>query len=45
MRNAVTLMIGVSSNPVEVFTLAEAQKPTAFADQKGLGELHMWSAN
>ncbi|WP_205876006.1 cellulose binding domain-containing protein [Mycobacterium camsae] len=41
----VTPMIGVNDNPVEVFTLADAQKLTDFAETKGLGGVHMWSAN
>ncbi|SOJ53936.1 putative bifunctional chitinase/lysozyme [Mycobacterium simulans] len=41
----VTPMIGVNDNPVEIFTLADAQKLTTFAEEKGLGGLHMWSIN
>ncbi|VBA53605.1 putative bifunctional chitinase/lysozyme [Mycobacterium pseudokansasii] len=41
----VTPMIGVNDDPREVFTVADADKLTAFARQKGLGRLAMWSAN
>jgi len=41
----VTPMIGVNDDPAEIFTLANAQQLTTFAEQKGLGGLHMWSAN
>jgi hypothetical protein len=41
----VTPMIGINDNPAEIFTLADAQKLTTFAEQKGLGGLHMWSIN
>jgi hypothetical protein len=41
----VTPMIGVNDDPAEVFTLADAQKLTTFAEQNNLGGLHMWSAN
>jgi hypothetical protein len=41
----VTPMIGVNDDPAEIFSLADAQKLTTFAEQKGLGGLHMWSAN
>lgn len=41
----VTPMIGVNDDPLEVFSLADAQKLTNFAEQNGLGGLHMWSAN
>ncbi|WP_415623970.1 cellulose binding domain-containing protein [Mycobacterium intermedium] len=42
---AVTPMIGVNDNPVEIFTLEDAQKLLDFAEAKGLGGLHMWSIN
>lgn len=41
----VTPMIGVNDDPAEIFSLVDAQKLTAFADQNNLGGLHMWSAN
>ncbi|WP_211278729.1 chitinase, partial [Mycobacterium lacus] len=41
----VTPMIGVNDDPNEIFTLADAQKLTTFAEQKGMGGLHMWSIN
>lgn len=41
----VTPMIGVNDDPAEIFSLADAQKLTDFAEQNGLGGLHMWSAN
>lgn len=41
----VTPMIGVNDDLREVFTVADADKLTAFARQKGLGRLAMWSAN
>lgn len=41
----VTPMIGVNDDPAEIFTLADAQKLTTFAEQNNLGGLHMWSAN
>jgi hypothetical protein len=41
----VTPMIGVNDDQKEIFELADADKVTAFAQQKGLGRLAMWSAN
>lgn len=41
----VTPMIGVNDDLQEVFTLHDAQQLTDFAEQNGLGGLHMWSAN
>lgn len=41
----VTPMIGVNDDPAEIFSLADAQKLTTFAEQNNLGGLHMWSAN
>ncbi|MDC8983457.1 cellulose binding domain-containing protein [Mycobacterium marinum] len=41
----VTPMIGVNDDPSEVFTLADAEKLAAFADENNLGGLSMWSAN
>lgn len=41
----VTPMIGINDNPPEIFTIADAQKLVAFASQKGLGRLAMWSSN
>ncbi|MFE0104546.1 chitinase [Streptomyces sp. NPDC059009] len=42
---AVTPMIGVNDVAVEKFTLADAKELVAFAEEKKLGGLHMWSAN
>ena len=41
----VTPMIGINDNPPEIFTIADAQKLYAFANQKGIGRLAMWSSN
>ncbi|MDP7720699.1 PE domain-containing protein [Mycobacterium sp. TY814] len=41
----VTPMIGVNDDPAEIFTLADAQKLTTFAEQNNIGGLHIWSAN
>jgi hypothetical protein len=41
----VTPMIGINDDTAEVFGLLDAQKLTTFAQQKGLGGLHMWSIN
>jgi hypothetical protein len=41
----VTPMIGINDNPEEIFTTADAAKLTAFANEKGLGRLAMWSIN
>ncbi|MDO8189120.1 cellulose binding domain-containing protein [Conexibacter sp. JD483] len=41
----VTPMIGINDNPAEIFTIADATKLTAFANQSGLGRLAIWSAN
>lgn len=40
-----TPMIGVNDSPNETFTLGDARQVTAFAQEKGLGGLHMWSGN
>ncbi|WP_028065696.1 hypothetical protein [Solirubrobacter soli] len=39
----VTPMAGVNDNPLEVSTLADAQKVTAFAGDKHIGMLGLWS--
>jgi hypothetical protein len=41
----VTPMIGINDNPAEIFTVADAAKLVAFANQKHLGRLAIWSAN
>jgi hypothetical protein len=41
----VTAMLGINDDPAEVFTTADAAKLTAFAQQRGLGRLSMWSIN
>jgi hypothetical protein len=41
----VTPMIGINDNPAEIFTIADAQKLLAFANEKGIGRLAMWSTN
>lgn len=41
----VTPMIGINDNPAEVFTTADAEKLAAFAAQKGIGRLAIWSLN
>jgi hypothetical protein len=41
----VTPMLGINDDPQEVFTTADAAKLTAFAQEKGLGRLAMWSIN
>lgn len=41
---AVTPMIGVNDVASEVFTVEDARQLVAFAEQKGLGSLSMWSA-
>jgi hypothetical protein len=41
----VTPMLGINDDPQEVFTTADAAKLTAFAKEKGLGRLAMWSIN
>jgi hypothetical protein len=43
-RIAVTPMIGVNDTNTEVFTVADAKKLAAFAKQKNLAWLSMWSA-
>lgn len=40
----VTPMIGLNDVSPEVFTVADAQKLTTFAQQKNIGRLAMWSA-
>ena len=40
-----TPMIGVNDVNTEVFTLADAQAVTAWAKQKGIGRISMWSLN
>jgi hypothetical protein len=41
----VTPMLGVNDDPKEVFTTQNASQLTAFAKQKHIGRLAMWSAN
>jgi hypothetical protein len=41
----VTPMIGVNDDTSEVFDQAAAQQLATFAEQKGLGEIAMWSLN
>ncbi|HEY2053362.1 MAG TPA: cellulose binding domain-containing protein [Solirubrobacterales bacterium] len=41
----VTPMLGINDDPAEIFTTADAAKLTAFAQQRGLGRLAMWSIN
>ena len=41
----VTPMIGINDDPNEIFTTADAEKLTDFANEKGLGRLAMWSLN
>jgi hypothetical protein len=41
----VTPMLGINDDPEEIFTTADAAKLTAFAQEKGLGRLAMWSIN
>jgi len=41
----VTPMLGINDDPAEIFTTADAAKLTAFAQEKGLGRLAMWSIN
>jgi hypothetical protein len=41
----VTPMLGINDDPQEIFTTADAAKLTAFAKEKGLGRLAMWSIN
>jgi hypothetical protein len=38
----VTPLIGINDDPSEVFSLANAQQLTTFAQQNGIGELSMW---
>jgi hypothetical protein len=38
----VTPLIGINDDPSEIFTLADAQQLTAFAQQNNVGELSMW---
>ncbi len=38
----VTPLIGINDDPSEIFTLADAQQLTSFAQQNGIGELSMW---
>jgi hypothetical protein len=38
----VTPLIGINDDPSEIFTLANAQQLTTFAQQNGIGELSMW---
>ncbi|AWB92974.1 chitinase [Aeromicrobium chenweiae] len=44
-RMGATPMIGQNDVPGEVFSLAAARGLSAFADQKGLGRMSMWSLN
>ena len=41
----VTPMLGVNDDPKEIFTTQNARQLTAFAKQKHIGRLAMWSAN
>jgi hypothetical protein len=41
----VTPMLGVNDDPKEIFTTQNAKQLTAFAKQKHIGRLAMWSAN
>jgi hypothetical protein len=41
----VTPMLGVNDDPEEIFTTQNAQELTAYAKQKHIGRLAMWSAN
>lgn len=41
----VTPMLGVNDDPKEIFTTQNASQLTAFAKQKHIGRLAMWSAN
>jgi hypothetical protein len=38
----VTPLIGINDDPAEIFTLANAQQLTSFAQQNGIGGLSMW---
>ena len=38
----VTPLIGINDDPSEIFSLADAQQLTTFAQQNGIGELSMW---
>ncbi|WP_310773860.1 cellulose binding domain-containing protein [Mycobacterium sp. Z3061] len=38
----VTPLVGINDDPLEIFTLADAQKLTTFAVQNHIGELSMW---
>jgi hypothetical protein len=38
----VTPLIGINDDSSEIFTIANAQQLTAFAQQNGIGELSMW---
>ena len=38
----VTPLIGINDDPSEIFSLANAQQLTTFAQQNGIGELSMW---
>ena len=40
---AVTPMIGSNDDPAEVFTVADAQKVTAWASTHQIGMIGMWS--
>ena len=44
-RMGATPMIGQNDVTGEVFTLADARKLSAFAQEKGLGRMSMWSLN
>jgi hypothetical protein len=41
----VTPLIGINDDPNEIFTLADAQQLTEFAEQNHIGELSMWAGN
>jgi hypothetical protein len=38
----VTPLIGINDDPSEIFSLANAQQLTTFAQQNNIGELSMW---
>jgi hypothetical protein len=38
----VTPLIGINDDPSEIFSLADAQQLTTFAQQNGIGQLSMW---
>lgn len=42
---AITAMVGVNDVPGEVFTADNARRLVAFAEERGIGRLSMWSLN